>query len=334
MMRRCRLSRVVSWTAVAVVCLTGAARFAGAADPPKPGGDAAEPAAGGLLKDFVAAFNAADANALAALFTDDAVIVDSEGTETRGRAAIAAMYAAAFQDVPGLTLESQVSEVRRLAPDVARSDGRSRISAGGDASQFNRFSTLLVRGDGKWRIAEVREYPAPAEEVSPYDRLKELEWMVGDWVDESGENKVHSSVKWADNKSFLIRTYSVELQGQKASSGTMFVGWDPQSGQIKSWLFDSNGGHGEALWTRVGPNQWVVKAQGVLHDGEPTSATQTHTLLTKDSVRTSSVDRVIGGRIAPDILDIVMVRKPPRPGGAASAGAGAKAPSAEAKPAK
>ena len=63
--------------------------------------------------------------------------------------------------------------------------------------------------------------------------------MVGDWVDESDNNRVESSVRWADNQSYLVRNYKVELQGEKRSSGTMFIGWDPQSGQIKSWLFDS-----------------------------------------------------------------------------------------------
>ena len=126
-----------------------------------------------------------------------------------------------------------------------------------------------------------------------------------------------STVRWADNNSFLVRTYQVEVQGEKATSGTMFIGWDPQTGQIKSWIFDSNGGHGEGLWTRTGEKEWVVKAQGVLRDGRPTSATQIHMFLNKDSVKTSSIDRIIGGEIAPDIVDVVMVRKPPQPGAAA-----------------
>jgi hypothetical protein len=143
--------------------------------------------------------------------------------------------------------------------------------------------------------------------------LKELEWMVGEWVDESENNKVSANIRWADNQSYLIREYNVEIQGEKSSSGTQFIGWDPQSGQIKSWVFDSEGGHGEALWTRTADNQWVLKAQGVLRDGRPSSATQVHTIINKDSVKSSSIDRIIGGQVAPDIIDLVMVRKPPQP---------------------
>jgi hypothetical protein len=227
------------------------------------------------------------------------------------------MYAGAFRENPGLKLEAQVSEVRFITPDVARVEGQSRLSSSGDASEFTRFTSLLVRKDSKWQAAEIREFSAPAEDVTPYERLKDLEWMVGHWVDESGNNKVESDVRWADGNSYLIRTYTAHLQDQKPTSGTTFIGWDPQSGQIKSWNFDSEGGHGEGLWTRSSDSEWVVKAQGVTRDGRPNSATLVHSILNKDSMKTNSIDRIIGGQIAPDIVDVIMVRKPPEPGVAA-----------------
>jgi uncharacterized protein (TIGR02246 family) len=267
---------------------------------------------------FAKAFGAANTEALAGMFIDDAEVIDPDGDTTRGKAAIAEMYAASFQNSPGIKVEPKVEEIRFLTADVARVTGRSKLaSASGDASEFTQFSVLLVRQNGAWRIAEIREKGAPAEEVKPYERLKDLEWMVGDWVDDSENNKVTANIRWADNQSYLIRNYSIEMQGEKASSGTMFIGWDPQTGQIKSWVFDSNGGHGEGLWTRTGDKEWVVKAQGVLYDGRPNSATLIHTIINKDSVKTSSIDRIIGGQVAPDILDIVMVRKPPQPAGSA-----------------
>jgi uncharacterized protein (TIGR02246 family) len=263
---------------------------------------------------FAQAYTSGDTQTLEDCFLDDATVVDSEGNDTRGKEAVVGMYVSALEQTPGLKLESQVNEVRFITPEVARVEGRSRLSVvDGEASEFTRFSALLVHRDGKWQAAEIREYPLPVEEITPYERLQELEWMVGDWVDEGEANRVTASIRWAENQSYLIRTYAVEIEGEKASSGTMFIGWDPQSGQIKSWLFDSQGGHGEGLWTRTSQNQWVVKAQGVLRDGRPTSATQIHTILNKDTVKTDSIDRIIGGQIAPDIVDIVMVRKPPQP---------------------
>jgi uncharacterized protein (TIGR02246 family) len=294
--------------------------------PAAPAPDAAAPAASAeekpirdLVDAFAKAYSAPNLNALAACFTDEASVVDSAGESTRGKAAVVEMYASSLQENPNLKLEPKVQEIRFLTPDVARVEGQTRLSTDtGDASEFTRFSSLLVKRGGKWLVDEIREYPAPVEDVSSYERLKELEWMVGDWVDESENVKSSSTVRWADNQSFLVRTYQVEVKGEKETSGTVFIGWDPQTGQIKSWLFDSNGGHGEGLWTRTGEKEWVVKAQGVLRDGQPTSATQIHVVLNNDSVKVSSIDRIIGGQIAPDIADVVMVRKPPQPGGAPS----------------
>ena len=268
----------------------------------------------------------ADRTALEACFTDEASVVDSAGDPARGKSDIIEMYASSLEENPDLHIEPKVQEIRFLTPDVARVEGQTRITTEkGQASEYTRFSSLIVKKDGKWLVAEIREYPAPEEEISSYDRLKEIEWMVGDWVDESESVKAISTVRWTDNKSFLIRTYRLEVKGENATSGTVLIGWDPQTGQIKSWLFDSNGGHGEGLWTRMSDNEWVVKAQGVLRDGRPTSATQIHTVLNNDSVKTSSIDRIIGGQIEPDILDVVMVRKPPQPGGAQSRPAAAAA---------
>ena len=300
---------------------------------PAPGGEPAPPAftpeqkaVADAVAAFAKAYSAADAKALAGMFSDDIVLTDPEGNETRGKAAVAEMYTGAFQENPGLKLEAQVAEVRFITPDVARVEGQSRLSSGADATEFTRFSSLLVRKDGKWQAAEIREFTAPAEDVTPAERLSELEWMIGHWVDESGNNKVESTVRWADNNSYLIRTYTAHIQGEKPTSGTTFIGWDPQSGQIKSWNFDSEGGHGEGLWTRVSDTEWVVKAQGVMRDGRPSSATQVHTILNKDSVKTDSTHRIIGGQVAPDIVDVVMVRKAPPPGVAAPASRGPRRP--------
>jgi uncharacterized protein (TIGR02246 family) len=270
-----------------------------------------------LVDAFAKAYSTPDLKALAAFFTEEANVIDSAGETTRGKSAIADMYAEAFDENPDLKLEPKVQEIRFLTPDVARVEGQTRLSTDtGTASEFTRFSSLMVKRDGKWLVAEIREYPAPVEDVSSYDRLHELEWMVGDWVDESEAVRASSNVRWADNQSFLIRTYQVEVKGEKQQSGTVFIGWDPQTGQIKSWLFNSDGSHGEGLWTRTGEKEWVVKAHGVLPDGRPTSATQVHVILNKDSAKTSSIDRIIGGEIAPDIADVVVVRKPPQPGAA------------------
>jgi uncharacterized protein (TIGR02246 family) len=314
------LSGVGMLAAAAYAQAPGTARAQAPAQPAPAQPKAEDPREKGVrdvIHAFAKSYNASDAKALAEMFVDAASVFDPSGAETQGKPAIAEMYAASLRENPGLKLESEPEQVRFLTPGLARVEGRSRVfSPTGNANEFTRFTALMVQNGATWRLVEIREEPAALQDISPYERLQELEWMVGDWVDESDENKVVVNVRWADKQSYLIRTYSIEIRGEKAHSGTMFIGWDPLTEQIKSWVFDSEGGHGDGLWTRTSDKQWIVKASGVLRDGRPTSATHIHDVLNKDSVKTSSIDRVIGGQIAPDILDIVMVRKPPQPAAA------------------
>ncbi len=104
---------------------------------------------------------------------------------------------------------------------------------------------------------------------------------------------------WAENKSFLTAPASAQVTGEKATSGTVFIGWDPQTGQINPWLFDLDGGHGEGLRTRTGEQEWVVKTYGVLRDGRPRQP-QIHVVLNKDSAKTSFHRTwIVGGDSAP-----------------------------------
>ena len=52
-------------------------------------------------------YSSANAEALAELFLHDASIVDPDGNTTRGKAAVAEMYATAFQATPGLKVSDE-----------------------------------------------------------------------------------------------------------------------------------------------------------------------------------------------------------------------------------
>ncbi len=93
--------------------------------------------------------------------------------------------------------------------------------------------------------------------------------------------------------------------------GEQRIGWDPLTKQIKSWVFDSEGGNAEGLWTTV-ENGWEIKMTGVRADGAAASSTNTYVLDGPDRFVWSSVDRLIGGEQEPD-LSVIIVRKPPQP---------------------
>ena len=73
--------------------------------------------------------------------------------------------------------------------------------------------------------------------------------MVGEWVDESEDVQVNSTVRWGQDKAYLVRDYSVRIKGEPATSGLMIIAWDPQTQQIRSWIFNADGSRGDASWT-------------------------------------------------------------------------------------
>jgi hypothetical protein len=208
-------------------------------------------------------------------------------------------------------MASTVETISFLDPGVARVTGRTQVTSHeGSAPVGGRYAGIYIKRDGRWLLASVREIPD--KELAPHEHLKELEWLVGDWVEETEEAVVTTSVAWSDNGNFLLRSFDVRVKGKPALSGTQRIGWDPLTRQLKSWVFDSNGGYGEGLWMRQG-DQWVIKAKGVRPDGRVATATQVLTYVNKDSLRWKSIDRTLGSEISQDIDEIVMVRKPPQP---------------------
>ena len=159
------------------------------------------------------------------------------------------------------------------------------------------------------RIARHRDRDEAANEGGP---LRDLDWLVGDWVDEGEDGKVASSVRWDEGRKFLVRKYSVQIAGEPGRSGTQWIGWDPQAKQIRSWVFDSDGDFGEGRWTRSG-NAWIIKASGITGDGLTTSSTEIIEPINKDSLKLRANERIVGTELLPDIEETVMVRKAPSP---------------------
>jgi uncharacterized protein (TIGR02246 family) len=296
----------------------GAREFVRAEAPPPavpPAGDHGddEKAIAALVASFARAFNAGDAAAAAATYAEDALVVDEQGGRTEGRAAIRAQLAASFAGNSGTTIAIQVDSLRFLGPDTAMEEGRTTITPARSAGtpEVSRFAVVYVKKDGRWLQSVVRD--ELAQSLTPHDRLKELEWLVGDWVNESQDAVVRTTCKWSTDGNFLVREFMMKTRGRTVMNGTQRIGWDPVRRQFKTWIFDSEGGFGEGYWTRNG-DRWVIKAEGVRQDGQPASATNIITRLGKDRASWQSVDRTIGGVAVPGVDEFTIVRVPPDAG--------------------
>jgi uncharacterized protein (TIGR02246 family) len=289
-------------------------------DPAQPAGQAAAApereadvkAITDLLASFVKAYNAKDARALGDLFTPDAEIEDEDGDVTRGRDAIVARFTETFQENRGDTLAVDTDSLRFLGNDVAIEEGTATLSTGEDAApRANRYSVIYALQDGRWLHARVRD--EPEKDVPAHERLRELEWMLGEWINESDDEVVFTTCKWSDDGNFLLRDFDVKIEGRIALRGTQRLGWDPQRGQFRAWVFDDSGGFADGLLARDG-DRWVVRGSGVRSDGQSVSFTTAITPLSPDRLRWEVLERVVGGQAVPGTDQFDLVRRPPTPG--------------------
>ncbi len=293
----------IAWIPAAVIWV-GAAVAAGAPSPD-------EQAVRGVAETFAKAYNSGDAAGVAALFTPEAEIIDEEGHRSEGRQAIEKVFAEIFRASPGGRIEIAIESIRFLMPTVAIEDGiASVIGAGGEPAERTRYTVVHVKREGRWLMASARDLPECPSTSS--EELKQLAWLIGEWVDESPDSLVLASYHWADNHNYILNEFKVQIGGRPAMIGSQRIGWDPLRKQLRSWAFDSEGGFGEGRWTRDG-QRWVVKFTAVTRDGKTASATNITTRVSSDRMTWQSRDRIVGGKAMPDVEPIPIVRKPPQP---------------------
>jgi uncharacterized protein (TIGR02246 family) len=264
-----------------------------------------------VVEQFTKAYNAGDAQAVAKLFAPDAEMADDEGRGAQGRESIQEIFANLFKEHPKTHIEIEIESIRFVGPAVAIEDGMTTVvHAADESASRSRYEVVHVKLDGKWQMASARDLPD--EPLSSEEQLRQLEWLVGDWVDESPESLIVTSYHWTDNRQFIVGEFQVQIKGRPAMSGSHRIGWDPAEQKIRSWVFDSEGGFGQGLWTRK-ENSWIVKMTGVTRDGKTASATNVTTKISKDRMTWLSRDRIVGDEVLPDIDEIPIVRKPPQP---------------------
>ena len=154
-----------------------------------------------------------------------------------------------FQQNPRVKLAITTEEVKQLTPDVKVSRGFAIVTPANGAATTTRYTLVKVKKGDRWEISQMNEREAPP--LSAYAKLEALEWLVGTWQDKSGNQTVQSKINWAGDKNFLVRT--IDVQGNQTTTDAWeIIGWDPVRQQIRSWIFDSNGGFGSRPGSMTG----------------------------------------------------------------------------------
>lgn len=256
---------------------------------------------------YVDAFNRGDAAALAAHWTEDGTFITPTGEEFAGRKQLEDAFKKFLSESKGIKLDVTTLAIYLESPTEAIEEGVATTRQSGEQPESTRYVAWYVKRNGDWKIAKLREV-VPLGAPSHYDKLKALEWMIGDWVDKDESGALESRCFWSKNRNYLVRSFSLTVAGQTAFEGTQVIGWDPASKQIRSWVFDSNGGFGQGTWSKRGES-WRVNSMIVLNTGEKASSINVLTPLDDNSFTWQSTGREVAGELLPNTPKVTVVRK-------------------------
>jgi len=260
-----------------------------------------------LSKEFIQAFNNRDAAAVAANYTAEGEYIRNDGEPIRGRAEIEKGYSDFFKSLKGKQkLEIQMDGLRFPSATTAVVEVVLRLkNEEGDLIASSWRNSLMVKEGGQWKVAIVQEWDRDDNlDVT----LKEVEWLIGTWHVATKDREVTTTYEWDENKAFIRGKYTVKEGAKVIESGLQMIGKDNAEGAIRSWVFSSDGGFGNGLWTREG-KKWSVDVYGVTADGRELTATAIYIHVDADTYTWQSVDQAVGGQPIPDTQPIKVTRQ-------------------------
>jgi len=259
-------------------------------------------------KEYVETFNRGDAQGVAAYCSTDAVFIDrTSGRQLKGRDEIAKQFAELFASDGQEVIEVNVESIEFVSPNVAVEVGTSKLVLPNLPPEESKYSAVYVRQDGKWLLDRVTE-EATVSTSSNYEHLKELEWVIGSWMDADDNVRIDTTCVWTKNRNFITRAFAVSVDGEVDLSGMQFIGWDAEEKRIRSWTFDSDGGFSHGDWSRSG-NVWYVQKSGKTPDGKITTAVNQLKVVDDDSFELQSTQRTFDGELLPNVNEVLVVRK-------------------------
>jgi uncharacterized protein (TIGR02246 family) len=251
------------------------------------------------VETFRKAVEKADAKAVAACWTAEGEFVTDDGTVLRGREAIRKAYAEFFAKNKSPKADIRIESLRFISKDSAVEEGTFKLTSGDEVTS-SRYSALHVRDKGRWLLALVRDWPEGA--TSTHD----LEWLIGTWASKRDGHEVTSTYSRDESGTFLVGRYTIKDKG-KTTSGRQVIARDPETGELRSWTFEGQGGLGEATWSRDG-KKWVIESRGVLPDGTVVTARNILTPIDRDSFTWRPTARTENDEELPDLPPVKVKR--------------------------
>jgi uncharacterized protein (TIGR02246 family) len=261
--------------------------------------------------EFVSAFNARDAGALAKLFTEEGELCDLNGENLiSGREQIAAHYAEYFAGESPPSLAIEVASVRLVAPTLAIEDGTAHFTIpGSDTPRSTAYTAVLMKNGDAWQIASTRSVRDVTEDAG---QLADLAGVIaGEWTTTNEGLRLDLAFGWDDTGNFIAGEMLTTSADGEPQPGTIRISWDASRKTIVSWIFDAEGGVSQGVWTPT-EGGWLIRTEGTTGNGEALGACQTLTTDGPNTLLWTATHRVVDGEAQPDKL-LRIVRQAPEP---------------------
>lgn len=291
---------------LAVIVLLGALSPCFAQDDASNRMSADEAAIRSNIQEYLDAFEKEDAAVAAALWTENAEYLAANGELIKGRDNIQQAFQQYFDDNEGVKIEVEDLTIQIPSPSVAVEEGVARIVRPSAEPETVHYTAVHVKTADGWKLDNLRESDPPPPSAN--ERLQELSWLLGEWIDADGESAVETTCEFTKNGNFIRRSFRASLSGSVTLEGTQVIGWDADQQTFRSWVFDTSGGFGEGVWERNG-DRWVVRSTQTLSDGTKAASINIMEPQEDGSIVWQSTGRDVGGHPQPNLGPVTIVRQ-------------------------
>lgn len=257
-------------------------------------------------KTYEEAFNQKNAEKLASHWTKNAVFVDSlTGEMIEGRDEITNLFKTKFEE-NSPKIKIFIENITLNGPDKAAEKGILQTFNDDGSEDKSAYIADYVKENGEWLLEKVREIELQAVSTN-YERLKDIEWLVGNWEDKDDDVDITFNCQWDEHKNFLTQRFTMKVLDQNEIEGNQVIAWDPIQENIRSWIFDSDGGFGEGFWTNE-DGSWYVNVSYVLPNGQKASSINIYKKVDENAYTFASEERDIDGELLPNIEPTKVIR--------------------------
>lgn len=262
-----------------------------------------------FLQEFTDALNQKKIDAIDSYWTTDGeILLPLTGKAIRGDNDIVTYLKQKVENLKDKRVNFTAKTIEFPDANSATVQGIVQITDQGQIVEQAARKIELVKHDGNWYLYSIKEIKLDLPPSLAFEHLKELAWLLGTWKDTDENVTIEFKTDWDADKNFIKQLFTMKLYDQKTLEGLQIIGWNPITNTIVSWVFDSDGGHGNGAWEKQN-GKWVVKYNYVLSDGKTASVTNIYAPINSKNYEFTSIDRKVDGKALPDISASTVVKE-------------------------